>query len=207
MAHDPLHLLVHEATQPETQVIAVLHGHGDDPGELLQRVAGVVAADVTVIAPVGPVRTADGSPAWFVSAPGDGPERPNDTGTLTEAIHRLASTVESERSPTLVFGYSQGAATALALVFGATPEPRCRPTVVATIAGWLVADPDIDWDFASAASHTRARLLHAADDEVVDPQMGRGAARVLARAGVEVDLLEVPGGHRLTDDGIMRLLT
>lgn len=209
MAHDPLPVLVHQASETPTTVIAVLHGHGDDPARLLERVAGLVPADVGLLAPIGPVRTADGGAAWFVSADGDAPERPGDFGTLAEAVERLTATFvagTNDTEPSRVIGYSQGAATALALVFGAAPEPRWRPATVATVAGWLASDPDVTWDFAGAAGHTRADLVHGADDDVVDAQLGRSTARVLERSGVAVTFTEVPGGHALSDDEILRLL-
>ncbi len=209
MASDPLALLIHESASTPTSAVVVLHGHGDDPAPLVERISDHVPDGVTVLAPVGPARAADGTPAWFVSVPGDRPAREGDEGSLAEALGRLAATVAmwssgSGISPGSLLGYSQGAATSLALAFGSAPEPRWRPEAVVTVAGWLPAEPDLVWDVAGAAGTTRALLLHGADDDVVDPQLGRSAARVLDRAGVAVTFTEIPCDHALDDDGITR---
>ena len=211
---EPLRYLVREPSggTPSPRIVVILHGHGDDPAPLVDRAGALARDDVVLVAPVGPVRTADGGPAWFASVDGDVPGRPGEAGSLAEAIHRLSATVDQVRTTRdepveRIAGYSQGAATALALGFGASDDPgRWRPGTVATLAGWLPSDPDVMWDFAGAAGHTRAVLIHGADDEVVDAQMGRSAARVLERSGVEVTFTEVSAGHALTDDGILRLL-
>lgn len=194
----------------------VLHGHGDEPVDLIDRAARLVGPDTLLIAPIGPVTTATGGPAWFASVPSDEAEDGSEPD-LPTALDRLdlllrELTAPHRASPDAgtvtegLVGYSQGAATALALAFRTAPDPRWRPAAVATVAGWLPHEPGIDWDPAGAADATRALLIHGEDDEVVDPQLGRGAARVLERAGVDVAREDEPSGHDLTDAALHRAL-
>jgi predicted esterase len=149
-----------------------------------------------VTAPTGPTRAANG-PAWF-------PSLAHDTGpglaTTLDAIerHMLALEVEHDFDPmeTVVVGWSQGAATALALALrsGGSRQPR---TVVG-LSPWLVAEADIEWDISGAAARgTRLLLAHGVDDEVVPVTQARSARRVLERAGTDVTLIEVDTGHDL----------
>ena len=189
----------------------LLHGHGDQPDPLIERAARLVDADTLLIAPFGPVTTTSGAPAWFPSAPGDtGPDLAAALDHLDPLVRELTTPHRVDTPPDELvdglIGYSQGAATALALAFRAAPEPRWRPAAVATIAGWLPSEPDIDWDFAAATDATRALLIHGADDEVVDAQLGRAASRVLGRSGVDATFDEHPAGHPLTDDELRRAL-
>lgn len=215
MAPAALELVVHEASGDPVLSLVLLHGHGDDPAALVERAAARAPSDVRLIAPVGPVRTMAGEPAWFASMPGDEPAH-GDDGSLATAVDRLAGTFATPShggGPEALFGYSQGAATALALSFSSdtgSSDPgaeRWRPRALTAVASWLPSDPELGWDFAAGAGRTRVALLHGTDDEVVDLQMGRAAARVLERSGVDVTFAEIAGDHALSDDAIGRAIS
>ncbi len=93
-------------------------------------------------------------------------------------------------------GWSQGAATALALTLRS--GPGLRPPIVIALAPWLPHEPDIAWDFgAAAAAGLRVLLVHGRDDDVVAVELGRSAHRVLERSGVDVTWIEIDAGHDL----------
>jgi phospholipase/carboxylesterase len=174
----------------------VLHGHGDLPAALtdalLHSPRGALD-DVAVAAPIGPTTTAEGTPAWFPSAPGDvGPTLTAALDALDTLVGETQSSAGLEGTPVVYLGYSQGGATALAAAFraGAT----LRPQTVVGLASWLPSEPDVDWAFAEATA-VRAVLVHGSDDEVVPVQMGRGAAKALERHGVTTRLHELDAAH------------
>lgn len=202
---------------PVRHLVVLLHGHGDDPADLVDRASRLVGPDTLLIAPAGPVTTVTGGPAWFPSVPSDVPDEAEAEPGLPALLDRLDPLLRALTAPHRIdlaagavteglVGYSQGAATALALAFRTAPDPRWRPPAVATIAGWLPHEPGVEWDLAGAAPTTRALLIHGVDDEVVDPQLGRGAARVLDRAGVAVTREDEPADHALTDAALGRAL-
>ena len=139
--------------------------------------------------------TALGGPAWFASAPDDtGPGLPETLDALTSWIGAVAAEASIDPSATDVVGYSQGAATSLALAFRA--DAGLRPRAVAAHAAWLANEPGIDWDLASGRD-VRVLLTSGTDDEVVPAQQSRSAARALERAGVTVEQFELDAGHEL----------
>jgi len=176
-----------------TRLLVVLHGHGDRPDSLLDRRTALdPSGQFTIAALAGPIELGDGLHAWF--ADGD----PADTRRLLAAVEHgleFASAVSGlDRSRAALFGYSQGAAAALAFATRADAPPLGG---VATVAGWVPSLDDLDWD---PRPDLAALLVHGEDDEVVDRMLGRSAARQLERAGVTASWREHPGaGHALTD--------
>lgn len=174
-------------------MLLALHGHDDDPARFAAQVAPLAdALGHRLLAPPGPIATTDGR-AWFAS-PGDPPGPP-----LTDTLDALEAEVEAQAGTddvVVVLGWSQGAATALALVLRA--GARGRPRTLVALAPWLPNEPGVDWDVARAArNHVAVVLVHGTDDEVVDARQGRSVQRVLERAGVDVTWVEVPAGHDL----------
>jgi predicted esterase len=162
----------------------------------LEDIAGQRRA--ALIAPTGPVRTANGR-AWFASQPGD--EGPPLAVTV-EAIETLAADACAERGlqPTrdlVVCGWSQGAAAALTLACRA--GAKLRPPVVIALAPWLPNEPGVEWDLdAAATAGLRLLLVHGRSDDVVAVEQGRGTRRALERAGLDVTWVELDAGHDLT---------
>ncbi len=93
----------------------------------------------------------------------------------------------------MVAGFSQGGALALATLLD--PTIAHRPAAIAVLAGYL-PHRDVDQQPDLAAGR-RVLVGHGADDEVIEPLLGRSAAKALDRAGAEVTWAEVDGGHRL----------
>lgn len=185
-------------TGDATRLLVVLHGHGDDPEPLARRVRELVGMaghhrSTPVLAPTGPTRTALGGPAWFPGATGDvGPPLLDALVGLEGDIAGAARDAGVDRADTVVLGSSQGAAAALALAFRS--DATWRPRALAGLAAWLPTEPDLAWGFDGAGSPS-VLLAHGADDEVVPLLQGRGAARVLERHGIDVELRVHRGGH------------
>lgn len=156
---------------------------------------------LTAVAPRGP-HPSRGGPSWFTANQDDH----GDT-TLTESLRLIDELIEhesevlgAEPARTLIIGYSQGGATALALALRADAPHRFDEVIA--IAGYLPQlgrsdDGGLDWAFADAAGSTSVLLVHGTHDEAVPVMQSRSAARVLARNGIEVDLVEADAGHGL----------
>jgi phospholipase/carboxylesterase len=179
-------------------LVVLLHGYGDPPGRLRETLAPSLPIGSGLVVPTGPVHTADG-PAWFAGEPdGDGPPLSETLDALASLIEQSARTTSLDDRAITVVGYSQGAATALALACRATDGWRPHTTIA--IAPWLTDEPDISWDFAAAADRGgRVLLVQGEHDDVVPTAQARSAARVLERHEVSVTLIEHPGGHALDD--------
>jgi phospholipase/carboxylesterase len=189
-------------------LLVLLHGYDDDPARLERAIRPLPgAAGLPRLVPVGPVRTPAGH-AWF----GDGvpagrassPPLGQTLDGLVDHIHSACAAADADPAAVVVVGYSQGAATALALALrrGAT----WRPAAVAAIAPWLPQEPDVELTFAELAGVTSVLLVHGDDDDVVPILQGRSVRRVLERHGVDVTWVEHPGGHRLEEPAVLAAL-
>ena len=150
----------------------LLHGHDVDPASLLPSAAALQAELLA-----GPLETRDGRRAWFEVG----------NGAAAACAFVRASTEVAGR---VVIGYSQGAAVAFAL--GCDGEPA--PAGVVTVAGF-VADDVNPADFKSQY----LLVVHADDDEVVDPFYAGLLARQAAKSGAHVTQASYEGGHVWTD--------
>jgi len=184
--------LATDAPADASRLLVALHGHGDDPRRFATALEPVArSADRSLVVPIGPVHAADGR-AWFPSLDDDA--GPGLASTLDRLDATIGSITERTGVDLVLLGWSQGAATALAAV--ARSGAAARPRVVVALAPWMAHEPGVTWDLASA-NGTRFVLVHGVDDLVVPVQQGRSAARVLERAGLDVELVEVPTGHDL----------
>ena len=86
----------------------------------------------------------------------------------------------------------------MALACALRPAPRHRLDVVIGLAGFL-PDPDaLVLDATPSPDRPTVLLWAGEDDEVVPPVRVRAAAKVLARHGLEVEVVEGPGGHQVS---------
>lgn len=177
------------------RLLVVLHGHGDDPAELLDRLAPLdLGSHVTLVAPTGPVTLADGRPAWF----DDGSEADTTRllAHLRDALDEAGRTTGLPSEEAVVLGYSQGAAAALTL---AAADAAPRVAAVAGIAGWLPTLDGLTW---TPRPDVDVLLVHGVDDEVVPLPLGRSAARFLERGGVAVTWCELDADHAVGPDAL-----
>ncbi|WP_208027680.1 alpha/beta hydrolase [Rhabdothermincola sediminis] len=180
-------------------ILVGLHGYDDHPSRLERVLASLPGATgIPRLVPSGPVRTPGGY-GWF----GPDPDGPTDASPpLSCTLDRLEAQVvdacaaaQVDPAGAVVVGYSQGAATALALAL--RRGARWRPAAVGAVAAWLPHDPSVEWALADAAGHTEVLLVHGEQDEVVPVVQGRSARRALERHGLEVTWVEHAGGHDL----------
>jgi predicted esterase len=168
--------------------VVLLHGHGGSPEAMLAAAdALAVALPVQVVLPRGPVAVGDDH-AWW----------PVGEAAAPASVDAVAAVVAGDGRPTVLAGFSQGAAMA-ALVAWTHPSPLVRG--LALVAGFLpdelAAPPAPD---AAAPAHALAPVLvvHGDGDEAVDPMHGRLLARWCARVGAPVDVVSHEGGHDWT---------
>lgn len=180
---------------PRTTVV-VLHGHGDHPAGLTDRVRDLHAVRAHGVdvrsesSPHGP----DDAPEWFGHDHHGAPHRDELDASLAHldaAVGALAA-----HGPVVVVGYSQGAALALTWVLW-PGRVSALPAALAALAGFLPPG-DLDLDPARAAG-LRLLALHGEDDEVVPLPLGRSVARLAERHGADVRFVETPGGHEVSD--------
>ena len=149
--------------------------------------------------PSGPVPTEEGY-AWFASGP-----RGVDEESLHRAVHGVDQLVRGVTDdlgvdPARVYigGFSQGAATALALAIarGRAGLPPLGGLVL--LAGFLPELFDDELDPADAAVE-RVLLVHPSDDEVVPEFLAKDLVDALQRSQTvrSVDYNSVVGGHAI----------
>lgn len=143
-----------------------------------------------MVAPAGPLGAAGGF-AWF----------DDDTTTLDGALGVVDAAIPANiATATVVVASSQGAAVALAAAL--RPPPRAPLLAVVAFAGFL-PDPDLlTLDREPAGDRPAVWLWAGAHDEVVAPVRVRSAARVMERHGLDVTVVEGPGGHAITEDAL-----
>jgi phospholipase/carboxylesterase len=186
------------------QLMLLLHGYGADGSDLI----GLgnhwrdLWPDMAFVAPNAPDPCAQ-NPSGFQWFPlqvdriagrieGAAEARPVLINFL---IDLWAQTGLSARE-TVICGFSQGAM--MALHVGTSLD--LAPIAVISFAGALI--PPVGFATARYAKPPIA-LVHGDVDRVVDPQLSRESAQVLADAGYEVRLHISPGaGHGIAPDGL-----
>ncbi len=190
-----LALVERPAAGAAERALLLLPGYADEPTVWTDRL-DLVDPDrrwhVTVARP--PDDTPEG-PAWY-QVHDDGPDAGQLAASVAAVGQAAAALVAGLALPPdrlVVAGYSQGGAVALATLVD--PTVAERPHAVAAIAAHLPHRDD-HLEPALAARH-QVLFVHGSDDDVVDPLLGRSAAKVLGRAGATVDWVEVEAGHAL----------
>lgn len=183
------------------RLLVVLHGYGDDVTLLPAAVQANRPLRLwDVAAPTGPTRCAVGR-AWFPSAPeDDGPPLVDVLDALAEAVSQACANHALDSRRVAVLGWSQGAATALALALRSANgrQPEWRPHMVVGLAAWLVNEPGVTFDLGAAARRgTAVGLVHGSLDDVVPVAQGRSTFRALERHGLDVNWIERHAGHDL----------
>lgn len=193
-----------------TDLLVLLHGHGDDPAGLVTLGRALDPHRLrSLLVPSGRLDGGTG-PAWL---PGDDPH-----AVTADLVHDALAALAAElvaagapsptsgapgavATPSLVLGgFSQGAAVALAYALARRHGPAAgwpRPDHVVVFGSFLLPPDVVDYDPAGAQA-TRWWLGHGADDEVVPVPQGRSAARWLGRHQLDVTWHESPGGHAVT---------
>ncbi len=188
----------------------LLHGYQDDPTSLFEAVEELdPEARFRFVVPRAPFETPDG-PAWFAATHPD--EDPtghshrrlvDSLAELNELIREESAAIGTAPSDTIVIGYSQGGATALALALRA--DAPFQVAAVAAIAGYLPDTDGLTWNFEASAKTTRVLLVHGTDDDQVPVLQSRSASKVLRRHGIDCEFVEIETGHVLDEDLLIQV--
>lgn len=182
------------------RVLVYLHGHGSDPGSIHPFYRERRDDGWMRVCPAGRVAV-DGGRAWFA----DGP-RGADPVSLESAIVDVCAVIDAavgelglDRSAVVLGGFSQGAATALAVAARLGAQGGVRLGGLLVQAGFV---PEaIGHEVEVSATAARSVLVqHPVDDDVVPSFMGEDLSASLgAASGVgEVELQLLPGGHAVS---------
>ncbi len=175
--------------------LVVLHGHGGSPDSAAALAAGI---DPTFrarhVTPAGPIDLGAGARAWFEGG---------DASSIRGAGAAVRTLLDEVDGPTVVVGWSQGGAAALAaLALDDTATPSQHPCVGLALLGSFLADaPGLDYDPGRLAD-LPVLIQHGRDDDVVPAFFAEDLAATLSSAGVEVEHREVPLAHELDDAAI-----
>jgi len=186
------------------QVMVLLHGYGADGADLigLGREWGELWPDMLFVSPNAPdpcERSASGY-QWFPlsGAPiagrveGAASARP----VLVSFLMDLWAQTGLTAADTILCGFSQGAMMALHV---GTSLDQPLSAIVAFSGALIPAEGFLEGWFARPP----VALIHGEVDQVVDPDLSRESAQILADAGFEVRLHISPGiGHGIGPDGL-----
>jgi phospholipase/carboxylesterase len=186
------------------QVMVLLHGYGADGADLigLGREWGDLWPDMLFVSPNAPdpCERSAGGYQWFPlsGAPiagrveGAASARP----VLVSFLMDLWAQTGLTAADTILCGFSQGAM--MALHVGTSLDQKLR-AIVAFSGALIPAEGFLEGRFAKPP----VALIHGEVDQVVDPDLSRESAQILADAGFEVLLHISPGiGHGIAADGL-----
>jgi predicted esterase len=197
------------AVPPPAELWLVLHGYGQLAGRFVRHFAGIASPDRLVVAPEalnrfyvespGGVRThaeARVGATWMTREDRD--HEIDDQQAYLDAVLAAASPGGPPRR-LVVFGFSQGVATAVRWIV------RSRPTVDRVIA-WAGSFPaELDAAGAALLAGRLTMVAGRADELLTSERVDAERARLLS-LGVDAPLVWYEGGHAI-DRGTLARLT
>lgn len=195
----PLHTHVLRPSLPADALFLFIHGKGADEHDLEPLVPHLdPSRRLLVVLPRAPLALPPGY-QWYGTEeiPAGGPEFATSVDALDDLLDAVCAEEGFERSRTIVGGFSQGAALALAL--GLRAGDRTRPGAVLAMSGFLVQRPDVVYDFAAPPP---VLVQHGTSDPLIPVEFGRAAADTLAGAGVPVVYREYPMAHQVALESV-----
>ena len=197
-------LLPPRSGRPPKQVMVLLHGYGADGADLIGLGAewGELWPDMLFVSPNAPdaCERSAGGYQWFPlsGAPiarrveGAASARP----VLVSFLMDLWAQTGLTAAETILCGFSQGAMMALHV---GTSLDQPLLAIVAFSGALIPAERFLEGRFAKPP----VALIHGEVDQVVDPDLSRESAQILADAGFEARLHISPGiGHGIAPDGL-----
>jgi predicted esterase len=175
-----------EPGRGEPVSVVFLHGYDARPGVWLpfvERLEGLLGGGVGVTLLTGPVELGEElaaqSFAWF----DDGHDR---FPTVAEAVEWVRSQLVG---PSVLVGFSQGGAVALACAFD--------PSGPGPVAGVVAMGAFLPDDVAPVEFGGPVAVVHGEEDLVVDVMFAERLHRQAVKAGVPTSLVLHPGGHEI----------
>jgi phospholipase/carboxylesterase len=191
-------------TSRPDRLLLCLHGH-DATEHDLTAVAPLLdpGGHFLVAGARGPLTTDGGRAAWFTSGPrGPDPDAVTAVGDAVRAtVAALCAEHDLRREHTVLLGFSQGGATALAVAL-TSPDSASAPAGVLCLSGFLLDEPGLAprWETAAA---TAVLVQHGDHDEVVPVELGHATAMTLAHHGLPVVWQRYPMGHQTTLESLL----
>lgn len=187
------------------QLMVLLHGYGADGADLigLGRQWRDLWPDMLFVAPNAP-QVCDGNPSgyqWFPLSTdriaGRIEGAANARPVLINFLIDLWAQTGLAAADTVLCGFSQGAM--MALHIGTSLDQKLIGIVA--FSGALIPPDGFGDDYFAKPP---VALIHGEFDQVVDPNLSRESAQVLADAGFETRLHISPGiGHGIAEDGLV----
>lgn len=198
---------------PGRRLMVLIHGYGADEYDLapLARLYDP-AGECFAICPRGPFDLAPYGPGagWY--------ER-DDDGNIDEygflaSVDAIDAVIDDacaehqlDRSATVVIGFSQGGAMAVAVSLRATDPPKPRPAAVACMSGMLQQPSTITygWEAAGESSNFEAPSIlvqHGTLDPVVPIERGHHTRDTLTAAGIAHEYAEYPMQHQIVAESV-----
>lgn len=197
------------------RLLLLIHGYGADEHDLAP-LSGVLDPEgrFTAVCPRGPIKLVGpgmGGASWYEPSDGDEIEAGSFQRSILGLDHLIDAVCEQRglrRAATVVVGFSQGGATALAVSLRDTT--KSRPAGVACLSGML---PDPPWlrylweaDAPGPADGVPALYVqHGTVDPMVDIGRGRHTQETLRRHGIEPEYHEYAMGHEISPESLATL--
>jgi phospholipase/carboxylesterase len=187
------------------RLLVLIHGYGADEADLAP-LAPVLDPEgrFSTICPRGPIDLPNGGAAWYDRSP----EGDVDPASFQHAVLELDHLVDAAcaqgglaRAASLIVGFSQGGAMALALTLRETT--KVAPVGVACLSGmlqtpdWLRYAWDADGWPAGATELPAVLVQHGTADPMVAVDQGRRTRDVLRGHGIEPEYHEYPMQHEI----------
>ena len=181
----------------QNALVLVLHGYGSDAADMQPLVSRLAAAllHAKVVAIQGPQRLPDGGRGWFdIAGVSENGRGPRVRAAMPELERQIVGELEKaglDHSSLVLFGFSQGATTALQYAISSPRSPRA----IVAIAGRLTGDID-----AAAKERAMIMLGHGEEDAIIPVSEMAEAERRLCAAGFDVETRTEAGlGHTISD--------
>jgi phospholipase/carboxylesterase len=184
------------------RLLVLLHGFGASEHDLAAT-GPLVDPDggYLVVGLRAPLAVEGAGWSWFEAGP-RGPVAPSLRAAVDgvqEAIVDLCTARGYDPDQTVLGGFSQGGAVALAAAFA--PGAPVRPAGVLAWSTFLPEAEGFELDWSAAAS-IPVLVQHGTRDELVDVELGRGTAHALAAAGVPIVYREYPMAHQTSVESL-----
>ena len=190
--------------QAPDRLLLLIHGKGADEGDLAPLLPPLdPEGRFLAVLPRAPLPFMGGW-QWYETEgiPKGGPQFLPSVDALDDLLDSACAEHGFARAQSIVAGFSQGCALALAL--GLRRSDRPRPAGVLAMSGFLAEREGLDYDFATGPP---VFVQHGSDDAVIPAEFGRRTVARLGAEGVPVIYREYPMGHEVCEESIRDAMT
>jgi phospholipase/carboxylesterase len=186
-----LRLLERPAAGEPGGTLVLLHGRGADEHDLHPLLDALdPERRLHGVTPRGPLTMPPGGAHWYRLA---GIPTP-DPATFWPSFEALSELLDSQRTPVVLGGFSQGTVMSWALGLGRGGEKR--PAAILALSGFMPQVEGLELDLSNLAGYPVA-IAHGSLDPVIPVEFSRTARDALIAAGAEVLYHEAPLPHTI----------